>query len=56
MTRAQSFASTILQASWPILNKHTVSSNSNPHSHLEYLNSVEGDDALATELEDEHEH
>ena len=26
-----------------------------PHFHLEYLNSIEGDDALATELEDEHE-
>ena len=26
-----------------------------PHSHLEYLNCIEGDDALTTELKDEHE-
>ena len=26
-----------------------------PHFHLEYLNSIEGDDALTTELKDEHE-
>ena len=34
---------------------HTEPKPKFPHSNLEYLNSIEGDDALTTELKDEHE-